>query len=157
MSYFERVLEFNRTFGVKTHETLQKDIFDTEPESVDFAMRLIREEMQELEDAVKDKDYVETADAIGDSIYVLLGLSARIGVNMDDVFARIHNNNMTKACSSADDAVLSVDYYRAHPELGYLTPNYRESNGRFIVFNESSKKILKAHTYIPVNLQYLIE
>src|SRR5205823_15110373 len=47
--------------------------------------RLIREEIAELCKAVKEKDYIETVDALADIIYVVLGMGARIGINMDAI------------------------------------------------------------------------
>jgi hypothetical protein len=158
MSYFEKVVDFNTQFGVKLHSTPQPGIFDAEPNNVEFCMKLIREEIKELEDGVKTKDIVETADAIADSIYVLLGMSARIGVNMDEVFRVVHENNMSKLCKTEADAKESVKYYLAHPEMGYDTPAYRKAvdNIHWVVYNESTKKILKSVKWIPVDLTFLL-
>ncbi len=158
LSYFEKVKNFNIQFGVKTHDAPQLKIFESDPDVVSFCMNLIREETKELEQAVSDKNIVEVADAIADSIYVLCGMSARLGINMDEVFEKVHNNNMSKFCPSEEDAKMSVQYYLDHPELGYDSPNYRKSTDDklWVVYNQSTKKVLKSVSWTPVDLTFLL-
>ncbi|MBA3750859.1 MAG: nucleoside triphosphate pyrophosphohydrolase family protein, partial [Nitrosopumilus sp.] len=127
MSYFQKVVDFNTQFGVNVHDTPQLNIFNNDPNTVDFCMKLIREENKELEQAVIDNNFVEVADAIADSIYVLLGMSARLGINMDNVFNLVHDNNMAKLCLTEQEAQKSVQYYLDNPNLGYESPNYRKA------------------------------
>ena len=159
MSYFEKVSNFNKQFGVEIHETPQIEIFDNDPKTVEFCMKLIREENQELEQAVLDKNIVEVADAIADSIYVLLGMANRIGVNMDIVFDMVHSNNMSKLCLTETEAQKSVEYYMHNPKLGYDSPSYRKAvDGiHYVVYNESTKKVLKSVNYKPVDLSFLLQ
>jgi len=157
-SNFEKVKDFNTQFGVKLHQKYQPSIFDSEPNNVEFAMKLIREEVKELEEAVKNKDYVETADALADILYVVYGMSCRIGLDMDNIFNIVHENNMSKLCSTEDEAKLSVEYYRQHKEkLGYDSPNYRlaEDGKHYVVYNESTKKVLKSINWKPVDLSFV--
>jgi len=159
-TYFQKVVDFNRQFGVLESDNLvpNPDILTTDPRTVEFCLKLIREENKELEQAVKDNDFVEVIDAIGDSIYVLLGMSARLGVNMDDAFNLIHENNMSKLCKTEEEAQRSVDYYEENKEkLGYDTPSYRKAvdDIHWVVFNESTKKILKSIEWKPVDLTFV--
>lgn len=85
-SDFQKVVEFNHQFGVHLHKSPQFDIFSTEPNNVEFCLKLIREEIRELNDAINTKDYIETIDALADIIYVVMGMSARLGTDMDEVF-----------------------------------------------------------------------
>jgi len=64
---------------------------------IPLALRLIGEEHCELVEAVHRTDIVETADAIGDCIVVLLGLARRLGIDMHPVMAEIQRSNMAKA------------------------------------------------------------
>ncbi len=158
MSYFEKVVDFNTQFGIALHDIPQVNIFDTDPPTVEFCLKLIREEIRELEEAVEAKDIVEASDAIADSIYVLLGMSARIGVDMDRVFSMVHDNNMSKLCKTELDAKHSVEYYLANPDLGYESPAYRKAvdNVHWVVYNKSTKKILKSISWKPVDLTFLL-
>ena len=99
-SDFQKVVDFNTQFGVQLHHSPQLDIFDTEPKNVEFCLKLIREEVKELNEAVSEKDYIETIDALADIIYVVMGMGARIGTNMDYAFEHILiNMNQSKAIS----------------------------------------------------------
>jgi len=117
-------------------------------------MKLIREEMKELEEAVETKNYVETADALTDLIYVILGMGARIGIDMDKAFQLVHENNMSKLCETEIYAKDTVDYYLKNPQLGYSTPTYRQAGDgiKCIVYNKDTGKIIKPKYYRAVDL-----
>lgn len=67
------------------------------PESIiELRMRLIREEKIELEVAVDERDFLGTADAIADLIYVLIGMSIAFGFDLRPVFAEVQRANMAK-------------------------------------------------------------
>lgn len=154
---FERVVDFNYNFGVLPSVELKPktNIFNEDPNQVEFCLKLIREEVKELEQAVKDKDYVETVDALADIMYVILGMGCRIGANMDRAFDLVHENNMSKLCKTEEEAQRSVEYYIQNKEkLGYDSPAYRKApdNIHWVVYNESTKKILKSINWKPVDL-----
>ena len=89
MSYqsdFQKVVEFNTQFDVSLHKSPQLDIFLNEPKNVEFCLKLIREEVKELQEALINNDYIEVIDALADIIYVVDGMGARIGCNMDYAF-----------------------------------------------------------------------
>lgn len=155
---FQKVVDFNYNFGVITSKEFEPkpNIIKDDPNQVEFCLKLIREEVKELEEAVKTNDYVETVDALADIMYVVLGMSARIGINMDVAFDIVHNNNMSKLCVSEEEAQNSVKYYNLNKETqGYDSPNYRKApdNVHWVVYNESTKKILKSINWRPVDLR----
>ena len=154
---FEQVVDFNYNFGVIPNKNLvpKPTIIKDDPNQVEFCLKLIREEVKELEQAVKDNDFVETVDALADILYVVYGMGSRIGLDMDSVFDIVHNNNMSKLCVTEEDAKESVKYYSDNKEkLGYDSPNYRKApdNVHWVVYNESTKKILKSIKWQPVDL-----
>ncbi len=59
-------------------------------------LNLIREEMQELEEGFENQDVVETADACGDLIWVILGLCNTLGIPMGPVWQEI-TSSMTSS------------------------------------------------------------
>jgi NTP pyrophosphatase (non-canonical NTP hydrolase) len=147
---FHRVMEFNTAFGMMDRDR-GKPSWKDERE-VDSCMQLIREEMGELEDAVHDKDLVETVDALTDILYVVYGMGARLGVDMDAAFALVHANNMSKLCSTEAEAVASVNYHRSHGTCA--NPAYcNTASGRWVVFNMDTKKVLKPTTWVDVDLR----
>jgi len=159
MTNFEKVIDFNKQFGVTTHDEPVLDIFDQDPALIKYRFSLIDEEVKELADAIKNKDYVETVDALGDILYVVYGFGCSIGINLDQAFDLIHQNNMSKLCKTEDEAKASVQYYLDHKEkLGYDTPSYRQApDGKhWVVYNKSTKKVLKSVMWKPVDLKPLI-
>ena len=152
---FQCVKEFNEVFGNPVHNKVQNDIFDKEPKIVEKCVALIREEFHELEDAVKDKDMVETADALGDLIVVVQGMACHLGLDLDEVFRQVHESNMSKICQTEEEAKETVKKYEENDDR-YDSPDYRPTgDGRFVVFNKSTGKILKSHKYKPVDLTWV--
>jgi len=159
---FEKVVEFNEQFGITTFDTPQHTIFDDDPKLVELRMNLIREEVNELEDAVKDKDYTETVDALSDILYVVYGMGSSIGINLDKAFALVHESNMSKLCNNEEEAKETVKWYEtefAEKRLPYDSPDYRKSTcGTYwVVYNASTGKILKSIRYKPVDFKSLLE
>eukprot|EP00931_Biecheleriopsis_adriatica_P022333 TRINITY_DN1437_c0_g1_i1.p1 TRINITY_DN1437_c0_g1~~TRINITY_DN1437_c0_g1_i1.p1 ORF type:complete len:230 (+),score=56.80 TRINITY_DN1437_c0_g1_i1:3-692(+) len=163
LTNFEKVTEkFMKNFGQKVFETPQIDIFSSDPKTVDLRLKLIEEEVKELEDAMKAKDMVETVDALGDILYVVYGAGSAFGINLDKAFDLIHKSNMTKLCRTEEEAKETVEWYKQNYTPGgkypYDTPAYRLSpDGQYYVpFNQSTGKILKSINYSPVKFDSML-
>ena len=159
---FQKVVDFNKQFGVPIFDFPQVNIFDENPKLVDLRMGLIREEVRELEDGVKNKDLVETVDALADILYVVYGMGASIGVDLDEAFRLVHESNMSKLCKSEEEAKHTVEWYEDqfnNKQLPYDSPGYRKSSdgNYWVVYNKSTGKILKSINYSPVDLKTFIE
>jgi predicted HAD superfamily Cof-like phosphohydrolase len=160
MTNYQSVVEFNKTFGVPVFDKPQFDIFTSNPKLVELRMSLIREELAELEQAVKDRNMPEVVDALSDLIYVVQGMGASLGLNLDKAFDIVHKSNMSKCCKDEEEAKMTVEYYMNNKDrLGYDTPAYRLSDdGKyFVVYNQSTGKILKSINYTPAEWSYLNE
>jgi len=59
-------------------------------------LRLIKEEFQELTEALERDDLVEVADGAADLIYVILGTCVRYGIDASEVWSEVHASNMRK-------------------------------------------------------------
>lgn len=59
-------------------------------------IELIREEFEELKEALYTHDYVETVDALIDLKYVVDGTLVEMGVDAAPVFDEVHRSNMSK-------------------------------------------------------------
>lgn len=156
---FEKVVDFNTQFGVIQSKELipNPNILEQDPVLIERCMKLIREEMAELEKSIKDKDFVEFVDGLADIMYVVLGAGSRVGVNMDYAFDLVHTNNMSKLCKTEDEAQRSVQSYidGERKDLGYKTPTYRKAPDdiHWVVYNESDKKVLKSIEWKEVDLK----
>jgi NTP pyrophosphatase (non-canonical NTP hydrolase) len=158
MSNFQKVVDFNTQFGVLEYGSELKpkiNILHDDPTTVEFCLKLIREEARETEEAVKNKDFIETIDGLLDQLYVIYGMLARIGIDADKAFELVHDNNMSKLCKTEEEAIKSVEYYQENKEkLGYDSPAYRKApdNIHWVVYNISTKKILKSVEWQSVDL-----
>ena len=92
MTNFEKVGTFMKTFGqdVKQSPALSTDKIN------ELRVSLIREELDELIEAMNKKDLVEVADALTDILYVTYGAGHAFGINLDECFQEVQNSNMSK-------------------------------------------------------------
>ena len=92
MSNFESVKKFMETFG---QEIKEKASF---PDDRITSLRydLIKEELDELKEAIDSKDIKEVADALTDILYVTYGAGHAFGINLDKCFEEVQNSNMSK-------------------------------------------------------------
>jgi predicted HAD superfamily Cof-like phosphohydrolase len=92
-SNFKKVCEFNKAFGVKSNTVPQTDLYKKDPGFVKYRLDLISEEANELVDAIKNEDFIETVDAITDLLYVVYGAATAFGICCDKVFDKMPLDN----------------------------------------------------------------
>ena len=92
MTHFEKVGTFMKTFGQEVKDSAS---FSTEKIN-ELRLNLIKEELDELIDAMNKRDLVEVADALTDILYVTYGAGHAFGINLDKCFAEVQNSNMSK-------------------------------------------------------------
>ena len=92
MSNFEDVKIFMKTYG---QEIKEKPEFPEE-KIIDLRISLIKEELDEFQEALKEKDLVEVADALTDLLYVTYGAGHAFGIDLDKCFAEVQRSNMSK-------------------------------------------------------------
>ena len=92
MSNFSKVGIFMKTFG---QDVKNKPSFSTDKINK-LRIDLIKEELDELSDAMKNKDLLEVADALTDILYVTYGAGHAFGINLDKCFDEVQNSNMSK-------------------------------------------------------------
>ena len=92
MSNFSKVGIFMKTFG---QDVKNKPSFSTDKTNK-LRIDLIKEELDELTVALKNKDLIEVADALTDILYVTYGAGHAFGINLDKCFDEVQNSNMSK-------------------------------------------------------------
>ena len=92
MSNFNKVGTFMKTFGqeVKTKPSFGSDKINK------LRLDLIKEELDELQEAMKNNDLLEVADALTDILYVTYGAGHAFGIDLDKCFDEVQNSNMSK-------------------------------------------------------------
>ena len=92
MSNFSKVGTFMKTFG---QEVKDKPAFSTDKINK-LRIDLIKEELEELTEAMKNNDLLEVADALTDILYVTYGAGHAFGIDLDKCFEEVQNSNMSK-------------------------------------------------------------
>jgi len=117
MSNFEDVKTFMKTFGQMIRAKPQFP----DDKTMQLRFDLIKEELNELEQAMKTKDLKEVADALTDILYVTYGAGYAYGINLDKCFKEVQRANMSK---------LGEDGKPIFNEKGKVMkgPNYSEPN-----------------------------
>ena len=123
MSNFNKVKVFMETFG---QEVKSKASFPDQ-KIQNLRYDLIKEELEELKDALNQKNLKEVADALTDILYVTYGAGHAFGIDLDKCFAEVQNSNMSKL----------------------------DENGKPI-YNENGK-VMKGPNYFKPNLEKFIE
>jgi len=126
------------------------------PERCQLRVKLLQEELKELEEAISQKDLVGIADALGDLQYVLSGAVLEFGLGnfFASVFDEIQRSNMSKTCQSLEEAEATANFFETEKEVE--TRIVRKGNV-FIVYRLPDFKILKSIRYSEADLKSIIE
>ena len=152
MNYISKVSEFHKTFDAPILETPQIP----SEERCQLRVSLLQEELNELKDAINDGNLVEIADALCDIQYVLSGaiLEFGMGATSDELFDEVQRSNMSKACSSIQEAIETISHYK---KKDGTESTYKQLGDKWIVYRISDNKVLKSINYSPANLKNIIK
>ena len=117
MNNFEAVKDFMLTYG---QEVKNKATFP-DNNIIQLRYNLIKEELDELEVAIKEKNLEEIADALTDILYVTYGAGHAFGIDLNKCFSEVQRSNMSK---------LGIDGKPIYNEHGKVMkgPNYSKPN-----------------------------
>ena len=120
MSNFDDVKTFMQTFG---QEVKIKAEFPEE-KIVKLRYDLIKEELNELQNAIKTKDLKEIADALTDILYVTYGAGHAYGIDLDKCFKEVQKSNMSKL--GEDGKPIYNEKGKVMKGSKYFKPNLRQ-------------------------------
>ena len=92
MTNFEKVRIFMNTYGQEVKDKAGFSDARTNKLRID----LIKEELDELTEAMQDENLLEVADALTDILYVTYGAGHAFGIDLDKCFEEVQNSNMSK-------------------------------------------------------------
>ena len=143
----ESVAEFHRTFHLPVLEVPQIP----GKERCALRINLLREELQELEEAIANDDLVEAADAFADLQYVLSGaiLEFGLGDKFAAIFNEVHRSNMSKTCATPLEAEETVAHYTGLDQPGRIVP----SGQVYLVHRIADGKVLKNVHYSAADIR----
>ena len=118
MSNFNKVGTFMKTFGqeVKTKPSFSSDKINK------LRIDLIKEELDELQEAMKNNDLLEVADALTDILYVTYGAGHAFGIDLDRCFEEVQSSNMSKLDESGKPIFNEAGKVMKGPK--YFKPNF---------------------------------
>jgi len=128
MTNFEKVREFMKTFG---QEIKEKAGFPNE-KITSLRYELIKEELEELKEAINNKDIKEAADALTDILYVAYGAGHAFGIDLDKCFEEVQNSNMSKIGN--DGKPIYNDKGKVMKGPKYFKPNL----SKFVVWSKKT-------------------
>jgi predicted HAD superfamily Cof-like phosphohydrolase len=146
------VAEFHRTFHLPVLE--QPTVPDER--RCQLRINLLQEELDELKEAIQEKDITGIADALSDLQYVLSGAVLEFGLanKFKALFEEVQRSNMSKVCPDYETAVATLEFYeKKDGTKGFI----EESHSGYLVYREGDKKVLKSVAYSPADLQTIIE
>ena len=120
MTNFDKVGIFMKTFGqdVKNKPSLSTDKIN------ELRLSLIKEELDELKEAMKNKDLLEVADALTDILYVTYGAGHAFGIDLDKCFDEVQNSNMSKLDDNGEPIYNEFGKVMKGPK--YFKPNLKK-------------------------------
>lgn len=137
-SNFEKVKEFMTVFGQEVKDSPQW------PDRAVVGLReeLIREEFQELKDAIQDflnnrtsekEALIDVADALTDILVVTYGAGVAFGIDLDACFREVHRSNMSKLGEDGKPI------YREGDGKILKGPNYSKPDLETVLFNNTEE------------------
>ena len=120
MSNFEDVKTFMKTFG----QIIRAKPQFPDDKTMQLRFDLIKEELNELEQAMKTKDLKEVADALTDILYVTYGAGCAYGIDLDKCFKEVQRANMSKL--GKDGKPIFNEKGKVMKGPNYLEPNLKQ-------------------------------
>ena len=120
MTNFTSVKKFMETFG---QEVKSKPAFPSEKISK-LRYDLIKEELDEFQEALNDKSLQEVADSLTDILYVTYGAGHAFGIDLDKCFDEVQRSNMSKL--GADGKPIYNEHGKVMKGPNYFEPNLKK-------------------------------
>ena len=120
MSNFTDVEIFMNIYG---QEVKKKPKFPDD-KIIQLRYNLIKEELDELEESIKEKNLTEIADALTDLLYVIYGAGHAFGIDLDRCFAEVQRSNMSKL--GEDGKPIYNEHGKVMKGPNYTKPNLKQ-------------------------------
>ena len=148
--FVKEVAKFNKKMG---KEWQNRDIPTINEADADFVINFIQEELDELKEAVKEKDIVGILDALLDITYVGLGNGALVFGLSDKIlpgYAEVQASNLSKICQTEEEAIETV---RVRSEQQGEPCHYKKVGSGYVAYRTRDTKVMKSIKYFSPNLK----
>lgn len=149
---FESVENFHNMTGSPILKTPQIPSQDR----VILREKLTNEESEEIFIGADNNDIVETIDGLIDLMWINVGNCIEFGVTSELFmlcWREVERSNMSKSVATYEEALVEKSIFR-NKDIEVLI---KEKNGRYILINKHTKKVLKPSTYFPAKLKPIID
>ena len=151
-----RIIFDNRTGELKSyHENIKSKLIVFKA-NFDAILNYIRKVYDKLENDCKEQNFENVEYNTYNLIRLTYSLGIHIGVDLDASFKIVHDSNMTKICDTEELAKATVEHYKQNDDR-YDSPAYKHSQYGYIIYNESTGKILKSIKYTAANFESLLK
>jgi len=151
MNYIKMVEEFHNAFQAPV---LINPQIPSE-KRCDLRISLMQEELNEIKEAIDKGELVDVADGFGDLMVVLCGsiIEFGLGDKFNNIFDEIHRSNMSKACSTEEEAQMTLEHYKQKDGTeGY----YKQVSDKWVTYRNGDDKVLKSVGYSPANIKGML-
>jgi len=136
-------------FCNKVKLVIQTNVITENPNLVSLRLSEIQTSIQTFLTAVNEQNFEAIKNALFEILRSTYQASISFGIDPNVGFGLVHESNMTKFCDTEELAKQTVESYKNDDR--YDTPAYRKTEtGLYVVYNESTGKILKSNDYKPV-------
>ena len=156
LNYHYKKMEYN-IYNYKSflkHDNILKELIN---DNIRYLLDKLNEKIKELQDYKDNKNYPGIKFSLVYLLYYTYTLGIVMGIDLDNSFDIVHMSNMSKLCSSEEQAKQTVEWYIKNEDR-YDSPSYRLSDNDqyWVVFNQSTGKILKNKDYTSANFNSMI-
>ena len=143
---------------LKTNNILENLLKDDKGNQFNKFLEKLSNLVDSLKKFQKEKNFKEVKETLHNLLYYTYICGILLNIDLDKSFEIVHNSNMSKLCSNEQEAKDTVEWYKINDNR-YDSPNYRLSynNQYWVVFNESTGKILKNKNYTPANFEIMLK
>jgi len=133
------------------------ELFNDHKKQVNISLSLIKVHLKLLQNSLETFNYNEIVVNLVNLTYHTYELGCILNIDLDKSFNIVHKSNMSKLCNTIEEAKLTVENYTEN-DTRYDTPSYRKSDlgDYYVVYNESTNKILKSINYTPANFESIL-
>ena len=148
--FIDQVEEFNEVMG-KGYQNRKTPTIDKA--DAKFVVNFIKEELEEMEEAIENKDIVEILDGLIDLTYVGTGCGTLVfGLKdkFNEAFNEVQASNLSKVCDNEQEAQDTVIHMFNKTGDKYF---YRKVGDKFITYRSFDNKVGKALSYFHPDLK----
>ena len=143
MTNFKKVIEFNTSFGLPHFNIEQPNILNDESKLSDLRVSLCEEEINELNEAFEQFDFIEVIDALTDELYVIYGAASSFGFDINYYLNILLGDN-----GSDTNYIKMINYH--YKKMEYSISNYKS----FLQNDNILKSLINENNG---SIQYLLE